>query len=85
MKPIRLMDDYVKSNIHMRRTDFRDLLVWQKSRLLCLELYRLTNSFPKREQFSMVDQIRRAALSVPTNIAEGMEGVQMRTLRDFCT
>lgn len=55
----------------MRRSDFRDLLIWQKGKLICLDLYRTTNSFPDHEKFGIVSQIRRAALSVPVNIAEG--------------
>ena len=55
----------------MRRTDFRDLLVWQKSKAICLDLYRATNNFPSHEKFGIVSQIRNAAVSVPLNIAEG--------------
>jgi four helix bundle protein len=55
----------------LRRSNFRDLLVWQKSKLLCLELYALTNAFLSHEQYGMTSQIRRAAVSMPTNIAEG--------------
>ncbi len=55
----------------LRRSNFRDLLVWQKCKLLCLELYTLTNVFPNHEQYGITSQIRRAAVSMPTNIAEG--------------
>ncbi|MBK9991578.1 MAG: four helix bundle protein [Verrucomicrobia bacterium] len=50
---------------------WRDLLVWQKSHALTLEIYRLTKSFPADERFRLVDQLCRAAASIPTNIAEG--------------
>ena len=50
---------------------FRELKVWQKSHSLVLSLYRLTKSFPSDERFGLTSQIRRAAVSVPTNIAEG--------------
>jgi four helix bundle protein len=50
---------------------FRELKVWQKSHALVLSLYRLTKSFPSDERFGLTSQIRRAAVSVPTNIAEG--------------
>ncbi len=50
---------------------FRDLVVWQRSHALVLALYRITASFPKDERFGLVSQLRRAAASVPTNIAEG--------------
>ncbi len=50
---------------------FTDLLVWQRSHALVLQIYRLTSQFPREERFGLVAQLRRAALSVPTNIAEG--------------
>lgn len=52
---------------------FKDLKVWQRSHALVLEIYRLTKSFPKDERFGIVSQLRRAAASVPTNIAEGVK------------
>ena len=51
--------------------DFRHLLVWRASHELVLRIYRLTASFPREEQFSLTAQTRRAAISVPANIAEG--------------
>jgi four helix bundle protein len=50
---------------------FTDLKVWQRSHALTLEMYRVTSSFPDHERFGIVSQLRRAASSVPTNIAEG--------------
>ena len=50
---------------------FKDLVVWQKAVEMVAEVYKLTDSFPKREVYSLTDQIRRAAVSVPSNIAEG--------------
>ncbi|HUN24482.1 MAG TPA: four helix bundle protein [Anaerolineales bacterium] len=50
---------------------FRDLLVWQRSVALATEIYRVTNNFPKSESFALTSQIRRSAVSVPSNIAEG--------------
>ncbi|MFO7371373.1 MAG: four helix bundle protein, partial [Bacteroidales bacterium] len=47
------------------------LLVWQKSIAFVTEVYQLTRNFPKEEQFCIVSQIRRAAVSIPSNIAEG--------------
>ncbi len=52
---------------------FRDLLVWQRAYELALHLYRATKRFPKEETFGLTSQIRRAAASVPANIAEGYE------------
>ena len=50
---------------------FRDLLVWQRSIQLCAEIYRVTSGFPKTEQFGLTNQMRRASVSIPSNIAEG--------------
>lgn len=50
---------------------FEDLIVWQKAHALVLEVYRITGSFPKDEIFGLTSQIRRAAISVTSNIVEG--------------
>jgi four helix bundle protein len=50
---------------------FKDLVVWQKAIQLSSEVYRLTASFPKIEQFGLSNQMRRASVSVASNIAEG--------------
>jgi four helix bundle protein len=50
---------------------FSDLTVWQRAHELALETYRLTEKFPRSEQFGIVSQVRRAAASVAANIAEG--------------
>jgi four helix bundle protein len=50
---------------------FKDLIAWQKAVEMVTEVYKLTDNFPKREVYSLTDQIRRAAVSVPSNIAEG--------------
>ena len=51
--------------------DFHKLGIWQRSHLLTLDVYRASKSFPKDELFGLTSQIRRAASSIPTNIAEG--------------
>jgi four helix bundle protein len=51
--------------------NYRDLKVWQKSYRLCLALYRITKIFPKEERYGLTSQIRRSAVSIPSNIAEG--------------
>lgn len=50
---------------------FRDLLVWQKSMALVTEVYRASASFPSDERFGLTSQLRRCAVSIPSNIAEG--------------
>jgi four helix bundle protein len=52
-------------------TSYRDLLVWQRAMELVAECYRLTQKFPRSEEFGLKAQIRRAAISIPSNIAEG--------------
>lgn len=50
---------------------YKELIVWQRSIELVTELYKLTEKFPKTEVFGLTSQIRRAAVSIPSNIAEG--------------
>ena len=50
---------------------YRDLTVWQQGMDLVVEIYRLANMFPQQEIFALTSQIRRAAVSIPANIAEG--------------
>ena len=50
---------------------FQDLLVWQKAHAFVLQVYRLTDGFPRHELFGLTAQLRRAAVSIPANIAEG--------------
>jgi four helix bundle protein len=55
----------------MQTRHYRDLQVWQRSMSLAREVYAVTEGFPRSEQFGLVSQIRRAAVSVPSNIADG--------------
>jgi four helix bundle protein len=50
---------------------YRELLVWQKAKALAVHIYRATEQFPKAETYGLTSQIRRAAVSVASNIAEG--------------
>ncbi|UYZ58672.1 four helix bundle protein [Hymenobacter latericus] len=58
---------------------FQELVVWQKAHQLVLAVYRVSESFPKHELFALTAQLRRAAVSVPANIAEGF---RKRGLKD---
>ena len=50
---------------------FQDLIVWQKAMALATDIYRVTHLLPKEELFGLTSQLRRAAVSIPSNIAEG--------------
>ena len=50
---------------------YRDLVAWQKAMDLVTEIYRVSHKFPREELFALTSQLRRAAVSVPSNIAEG--------------
>jgi four helix bundle protein len=52
---------------------FQDLVVWQKAHQFVLSVYRFSNGFPKTEMYGLTTQLRRAAISVPANIAEGFK------------
>ena len=54
-----------------RLKSFKELIVWQKAYKLVLEIYKLTKNFPRAETYGLTQQIRRAAISIPSNIAEG--------------
>ncbi|MBS1486847.1 MAG: four helix bundle protein [Bacteroidetes bacterium] len=51
--------------------NYKDLKVWQKAHSLAIEIYKVSKGFPKEEQFNITSQLRRASISIPTNIAEG--------------
>ena len=59
---------------------YQDLLVWQKAMDLAVMIYELTRKLPREERFSLADQMRRASVSIPSNIAEGQ---QRKTTKEF--
>ena len=61
-------------------THYEELKVWQKAMDLVVEIYRIVKSLPKEETYALSDQMRRAAVSIPSNIAEGQ---QRQTTKEF--
>jgi len=62
---------------------YKDLVAWQKAMDLVTEIYRVTTKFPKHELFSLTSQLRRAAVSIPSNIAEGQGQLSKGDFRRF--
>jgi four helix bundle protein len=60
--------------------DFKGLKVWQRAHHLTVQVYKETDAFPRREQFGLTNQIRRACVSIPANVAEGCG---RRSQKDF--
>ena len=60
--------------------NFKDLKIWSKGIDLVIDIYKLTSKFPLEEKFGLISQIRRAAVSIPSNIAEGHS---RKTSKDF--
>lgn len=67
----------------VRTRNYRDLIAWQKAMLLVRSVYLLTAGFPTDERFGLTSQMRRSAVSVPSNIAEGHGRLSDRMLRTF--
>lgn len=64
---------------------YKDLIVWQKAIELALEVYAITDQFPKTEIYGLTSQMRRAAISIPSNIAEGRLRNSNKEYRQFLT
>ena len=62
---------------------FRDLIVWQKGIQLTLSVYQLSKAFPREEIYGLTSQLRRAAVSIPSNIAEGSGRLNTAEYRQF--
>ena len=63
-----------------RRKNHKDLILWQKAMVLATDVHRLTTELPRHELFGLSSQLRRAAVSIPSNVAEG---AARRTTREF--
>lgn len=62
---------------------FQDLIAWQESHSLALKVYSITSKFPRQESFSLVDQMRRCAILISSNIAEGFSRNSQEEKRQF--
>ena len=62
---------------------YRDLVAWNKAMELVMEVYMLTQGFPKEEIFGLMSQLRRSAVSIPSNIAEGQGRLSKGEFRNF--
>ena len=62
---------------------YRDLFVWQKAKAFAVEIYRTTDRFPKREIYGITSQLRRASVSVASNIAEGQGRLTAGEFKQF--
>ena len=71
--------------IHMKINSFEDMVVWQKSIDLVQSIYQLVKQLPKTETYALSDQMRRAAVSIPSNIAEGQQRSSINEYIHFLT
>lgn len=62
---------------------FRDLIIWERANKVTHKVYDLTDTFPRRYSFNLGDQLKRSALSIPTNIAEGSSSAYSKELMQF--
>ncbi len=67
----------------LKAQSFRDLVVWKRAMELTVAVYRLTKDFPREEQYGLTSQIRRSAVSVPSNIAEGQGRFTVGEFKQF--
>jgi four helix bundle protein len=77
------MEHALECNQSMKRGAYRDLIVWQKAIVMVTDIYRATQNFPRQETYGLTSQIRRSAVSVASNIAEGQGRLSRREFRQF--
>jgi len=63
--------------------DYKELMIWKDSMLVVKEVYELTSQFPDSEKFGLVTQMRHAAISIPSNIAEGAGSISQKEFRRY--
>lgn len=71
------------TSIILKTGPYKELLIWRKSIKLVTEVYKLTEKFPKTETYGIVSQMRRSAVSIPANIAEGKRRFTAKEIRRF--
>ena len=74
---------YQRTGLGEKITNFRDLQVWQLGKQIVLSVYRITKVFPADERFGLISQMRRAAVSIPSNVAEGFNRLGNKEYRQF--
>ena len=67
----------------MKIKSYKDLNIWKRSIELVEEIYRITKKFPKEEIYGLTSQLRRSAISIPSNIAEGFTRLHNKEYRQF--
>lgn len=67
----------------MKIVNFRDLEIWKLGKTIVLDIYKTTKEFPKEELFGIISQMRRAAVSIPSNIAEGFNRFHNKDYQRF--
>lgn len=67
----------------MKIINFRDLEIWKLGKEIVKEIYNITKQFPKAETFGLISQMRRATISIPSNIAEGFNRFHNKEYRQF--
>jgi len=74
-------EEYLAKNTKIR--NFRDLDIWKLGKEIVVEAYKVTQSFPKDEVFGLTSQMRRAAVSIPSNVAEGFNRYHNKEYKQF--
>ena len=69
----------------MKIKNYKDLNIWKRSIELVEDIYKLTKSFPKEELYGLTSQMRRAAVSIPSNVAEGLPDFIIKNINNFYT
>ena len=77
------MDTFLMKGCNMAGQSFRDLDVWKKSLDLAVDVYKHVKFLPKEELYCLSDQMRRAAISIPSNISEGQQRYSNRDFKHF--